>query len=95
MAKSINAGIIIGCINSHEFVRSSSMYNQVENYNWKKIWVSDSTNFNGYREHTSAEIVSKVEAIINDKDIALVFVSAQHLDLVKPVIQAGKSVRII
>ena len=95
MAKSINAGIIIGCHNSNEFVRTSSGFNQVENYNWKKIYVSDKTSFSGYNEHPNAEIVSKVEAIINDKDIALVFVSAKHLDFVKPVIQSGKAVRII
>lgn len=94
MSNNVNAGIIIGCHNSHEFVRTSTA-NPHESYNWKKIYVSDASYHNGFKNFTSAEIVTHVEAIMNDKDINLVFVSSEQLHWVKPVLEAGKSVRII
>lgn len=94
MTNNVNAGIIIGCHNSHEFVKTSTA-NPHEIYNWKKIYVSDTTYFSGFKNIPTAEIVTQVDAILNDADIHLVFVSSQQLEWVKPVIQAGKSVRII
>lgn len=93
MIKQINAGVI-GCNMSEDFF-TTSVSNTIEAFHWKKIYVSRANEQAKINKHPQAEIVSKVDAIINDSDIQLVFVSAQHLEHVKPILQAGKSVRII
>ena len=91
MVKTIQAGII-GCNMSEDFFKTSES-NRVENFLWKKIYLNDPPS-SGLKNH-QAEIVEQVEAIIHDADIELVFVSANHLQFVKPIIETGKSVRII
>lgn len=92
MVKTINAGII-GCNMSEEFFRTSET-NKVESFCWKKVYLND-PHPSFLRNHPHAEIVEQAEAIINDADIELVFVSATHLQFIKPVIEAGKSVRVV
>ena len=91
MVKTINAGII-GCNMSEDFF-STTGANKVESFFWKKIYLSGKSASS--KSHPQAEIVERAEAIIQDSDIELVFVSANHLQFVKPVIDAGKSVRVI
>ncbi len=93
MSNTINAGII-GCDMSEDFFQTSSS-NNLEKFNWKKIYVSNSTSGTIKKEYSGAEIVNNVEAIMNDSDITLVIVSAKHLGFVRPVMEAGKSVRVI
>ncbi|MCW3110080.1 MAG: hypothetical protein JWQ09_4586 [Segetibacter sp.] len=92
MVKTINAGII-GCNMSEEFFRTTET-NTVESFFWKKIYTGDHSS-HGLKNHPQAEIVEHAESIIHDSEIELVFVSAKHLQFVKPVIAAGKSVRVI
>jgi predicted dehydrogenase len=92
MVKYINAGII-GCNMSEEFFRTTET-NNVENFLWKKIFLSDHSPSFLQKLH-KAEIVEHPEAIFNDAEIELVFISADHLQFVKPVIEAGKSVRLV
>ncbi|MDB5247647.1 MAG: hypothetical protein JWQ40_2041 [Segetibacter sp.] len=89
----INAGII-GCDMKEDFFQTS-LSNRMEKFYWKKIFVSNSTAEGIQKEYPNAEIVNNVEAIVNDSDITLVIVSATHLGFVKPIMQAGKSVRVI
>ncbi len=89
----INAGVI-GCDMSEEFFQASAL-NKVEKFNWKKIWVSNKKTGGIAKEYPEAKIVNDIEAIVNDTDITLVIVSANHLKYVKPVIEAGKAVRVI
>jgi hypothetical protein len=93
MVKTTNAGII-GHDASTQFFRSS-VSNKIESFYWKKIYVTDNSALHSYKHLPQAEIVNHVESIINDADIQLVFVSANSLEFVRPVIEAGKSVRII
>ena len=92
MVKNINAAII-GCNMSEEFFRSTET-NKVENFSWKKIFLSDGPSSTHHKQF-SAEIVDHPQAILNDADIELVFISADHLQFVKPVIDSGKSVRVV
>ncbi|GEO09827.1 hypothetical protein [Segetibacter aerophilus] len=91
MVKTISAGII-GCNMSEEFFRTTGV-NKVESFFWKKIYLSGKSA--SIKSHPQAEIVERAESIINDVDIELVFVSANHLHFVKPVIESGKAVRVI
>ncbi len=93
MSNTINAGII-GCDMSEDFFQTSSS-NRLERFNWKKIFVSNNTSEGINKEYPGTELVNNVEAIVNDRDITLVIVSAKHLGFVKPIMQAGKSVRVI
>ena len=92
MVKNINAGVI-GCNMSEEFFRTSEV-NKVESFSWKKIYLH-SHSPRSLSNHPHTEIVDQAESILNDSDIELVFVSANHLQFVKPVIDSGKSVRVI
>ncbi|HSU51743.1 MAG TPA: hypothetical protein VLJ41_14155 [Segetibacter sp.] len=91
MAKIINAAII-GCNMSEHFFTTTAT-NKVEDFYWKKIFLSGETP--SIKSHPQAEVVERAEAILNDSEIDLVFVSANHLQFVKQVIDAGKSVRVI
>ena len=91
MVKNINAGII-GCNMSENFF-STSTANNPENLSWKKIFLGGETASSKMPAY--AEIVEKADAILHDNEIDLVFVSANHLQFVKPVIEAGKFVRIV
>lgn len=66
--------------------------NTIENFSWKKIFLSGTP---ASVKCQQAEIVERAESILHDTDIDLVFVSANHLHFVKPIIDSGKSVRII
>ena len=91
MVKTINAGVI-GCNMSADFFTTYKP-NKVERFFWKKIFLSErSPEMNS---HPQAEFVEKAEAIFQDADIELVFISSNHLQFVKPVIESGKSVRVI
>jgi predicted dehydrogenase len=91
MVKTINAAII-GCNMSEDFFTTSAT-NSIERFSWKKIFLSGKSA--STKSHSQAELVEKAEAIINDADIDLVFVSENHLQYVKPIIAAGKSVRVV
>lgn len=91
MVKTISAGII-GCNMSEDFFRTTEV-NKVESFLWKKIYLNGKSS--SVKSHPQAEIVDKAELIINDSDIELVFVSADHLQFVKPVIESGKAVRVV
>ena len=91
MVKNINAGII-GCNMSEDFFKASET-NRIENFLWKKIYLKSHPAYG--LKNLEPEIVDHAEAIINDADIELVFVSANHLQYIKPIIEAGKSVRVI
>lgn len=89
----ISAGII-GCDMTEDFFQTS-LSNRMEKFYWKKIFVSNNTAEANKKEYPGTEIVNNIEAIVNDSDITLVIVSAKHLAFVKPIMQAGKSVRVI
>ena len=78
---------------SEEFFRTT-ITNNVENFSWKKIFLSNHSPLS-LQKHFEAEIVEYPEAILNDGEIELVFIAADHLQFVKPVIEAGKSVRVV
>ncbi|MCW3111847.1 MAG: hypothetical protein JWR18_243 [Segetibacter sp.] len=91
MVKTINAAII-GCNMSEDFFTTTDA-NTIENFSWKKIFLGGKPA--SVKSHPQAEIVERAESILHDADIDLVFVSANHLQFVKPIIDAGKSVRVI
>ena len=91
MVKTINAAII-GCNMSEDFFRTSAT-NKVESFSWKKIFLTGVPA--SVKSHPQAEVVERAEAILDDSDIDIVFVSANHLHFVKPIIETGKSVRVI
>ena len=91
MVKTTNAAII-GCNMSEDFFIATEA-NKAEKFFWKKIFLDGKSP--SIKSHPQAEMVERAEAILHDSDIDLVFVSANHLHFVKPVIDAGKSVRII
>lgn len=91
MVKTINAAVI-GCNMSDDFFKTSTA-NTVEKFSWKKIFTGEHSS--SFKTLPGAELVERAEAILHDSTIDLVFVSANHLHFVKPVIEAGKSVRVI
>jgi hypothetical protein len=91
MVKTISTGVI-GCNMSEDFFKTTRV-NKVERFFWKKIYLNEKSS--GIKSHPQAEIVERAESIINDADIELVFVSATHLQFVKPVIESGKAVRVV
>lgn len=92
VVKNINVGII-GCDMTEDFF-STSQANQVESFFWKKVCFSDHPS-SFLKNYPHTEVVEHEDSIINDSDIELVFVSPKHLHLIKSVIDAGKSVRVI
>lgn len=93
MEKKILAGVV-GCDMTEEFFQTS-LRNTIENFYWKKIYSGKRDVSNSYKDYPTAEIVSDIKTIVNDNDISLVFVSADHLEFVPQVMQAGKSVRVV
>ena len=93
MTTIINAGII-GCKMSEDFF-TTSYSNQMEKFNWKKIFVSNNKAEAIKKNHPETEIVNNIESIVNDRDITLVIVAANQIGFVKQVIDSGKSVRVI
>lgn len=84
---------VIGCDISTDYFQNASI-NKLETFHWKKVFTgsSEQTIFHG---SPNTEFVSSVDAILNDEDISLVFVSANHLEFAKQMIEAGKAVRVI
>ncbi len=93
MEKILQAGVI-GCDMTEEFFQASKR-NPIENYNWKKIYAGSKAINNASKQFPYAEIVSDINPIVQDTDISIVFVAADHLELVAPVIEAAKSVRLV
>jgi predicted dehydrogenase len=87
MNKTINVGII-GC------QVWQSAYGTMENFHVTKILITEKSDSlkSAYPE---AEIVHDVKAIADDSAIELVIVSPSHFISVRPVIEAGKSVRVM
>ena len=92
MVTNITAGII-GCNMTEDFFRASA-HNKVEKFHWKKI-LADKAITNIEQLYPEAEMVDSIQAIINDNDISLVFVSNNHLNIVPNVLESGKAVRIV
>ena len=93
MVTNITAGII-GCNMTEDFFRASA-HNEVEKFHWKKILAGNQAAKNLEQLFPEAELVDSVQAIINDGDISLVFVSNNHLQVVPNVLESGKAVRIV
>ncbi len=93
MEKTIYAGVI-GCDMTEEFFQTS-LRNPIEKFNWKKIFTGNRPITNISKQYPTSEVVGNVDTIVDDSDISLVFVSADHIDFVPQVMQAGKSVRVV
>ncbi|WP_157580937.1 Gfo/Idh/MocA family oxidoreductase [Segetibacter koreensis] len=93
MINTINAGVI-GCDMSEDFFKTTAS-NTMERFNWTKILSPGKISENIAKEYPGVTIVNDVNAIVNDEEITLVIVASKNLELAKPVIEAGKSVRII
>lgn len=93
MINTINAGVI-GCDMSEDFFQTIGS-NGAEKYSWKKAFPADKTLNRITYNNFPIEIVDSVEAIANDEEITLVIVSSNNIFLARPIIAAGKSVRII
>lgn len=93
MINIINAGVI-GCDMTEEFFQTSAN-NTTERFNWTKIFTTSNATESIAKEYPAVKIVDNIKSIVDDKDITLVIVSSKELAFVKPVIEAGKSVRVI
>ncbi len=93
MVTNITAGVI-GCSMKEEFF-ATSVHNEVERFHWKKVLAGKPGATHLQQTFPGTEVVDNVQAIVNDNDISLVFVSADHLREVPGVLEAGKAVRII
>ena len=93
MTKNINAGVIGSNISYKTLTGLSN--NRFENISWRKIYSTTSISHFANHHLPGAEIVNEVHEIINDPSINLVFVASSHLEFVNPVIESGKSVRLL
>lgn len=93
MVNTINAGVI-GCDMTEDFFMTSGN-SKAEKFYWKKAYNTNSTINLIPNRYPDTEIVSDVDDIVNDEEISLVIVSKDHLVLAKPIIDSGKSIRII
>lgn len=82
---------VIGCNLADDFFETLSN-NRLEKYQWKKMFESDS---HIDVDFTRTEVVENVEAIADDTDITVVFLSEKYLHLAPQLIKAGKSIRTV
>ncbi len=92
MVNNIIAGVI-GCNMTEEFFKTS-VRNTREKFYWKKILGGDNV-AHLHKRFPEAQIVTNAETIFSDDEISLVFVSADQLQVVPKVIEAGKLVRVV
>ncbi|TDH26614.1 hypothetical protein EXU57_11030 [Segetibacter sp. 3557_3] len=93
MVTNITAGVI-GCSMKEEFF-ATSVHNEIEKFHWKKVHSTKAAPTHLQHTFPDTEVVDSVQAIVNDQDISLVFVSSDHLREVPVILEAGKAVRII
>jgi hypothetical protein len=89
----INAAIV-GCDISKDYFQDLGM-NKLEKFNWKKVFVTGDSCRTISSSFPFSEFVTTVDSIVNDADISLVFVSADHLEFANRLISSGKAVRIV
>lgn len=93
MENKVCAGVI-GCNMSEDFFQTSAAYGH-EKLFVKKIHPKEKKYERINKLYPQAEIISNDDAIVNDSDISLVFVSAEKIELVQSLINSGKAVRVI
>lgn len=80
---------VIGCNMADDFFETL-LNNRVEKYHWKKMFQSDSR-----LDTETIEVVENVEAIAEDNDISVVFLSNKFLHVAPQLIKAGKCIRTV
>lgn len=91
--KTINAAII-GCDVSKQYFQDLGT-NKLEKFHWKKVYVDDALCKSVTTSFPASEQVTTIDAILNDADISIVFVSSKHLEFANQIIMSGKAVRVV
>ncbi len=85
---------VIGCDISKQYFQDLGT-NKLEKFHWKKVYVNDELFKSVSNSFPSAEYVSAIDAILDDAEISIVFVSAKHLEHASRVLLSGKAVRVV